>query len=220
MVICTTVLVPNFTWKFHSNTSENELHTPIPKKIWQIWIHPTNQPKAKGDWGKSSNTWIDLNPGWDYIYAVMNDAAAGTYVREAFQHHRQDIVDAFTQANETIHKADFLRYLLLLQEGGVYSDLDVSCVRPVEEWIKPEWKENTGLAIGIELDDFLDVPFDPEERQLQFCQWTMMARPQHPTMQKVVDRVTERLASGEAGDVMDVTGPRVSRSDPTRKVQH
>ena len=182
----------------------------IPKKIWQIWIHENKQPIQ--NWRESSDTWTELNPGWDYVYAVMNHSSAGAYVQEASK-ERQEVVDAFMRANETIHKADFLRYLLLLERGGVYADLDTRCVKAVDDWIPPRYRHNTGLVIGIEINDYLEGNYDLGKPYIQLCQWTIMARPHHPVIEKVVNSVIGRLYDWEA-DIMEITGPQVSRFIP------
>jgi mannosyltransferase OCH1-like enzyme len=179
----------------------------IPKKIWQIWIHPTKQPSR--EWHELSYTWTDMNPGWDYTYAAMDISTAEAFVQEAYR-NRPDVVDAFVQVNETIRKADFLRYLLLLEEGGVYSDLDTRCAKPIQDWIPPRYKDSTGLVIGIEINDYFEGHYDPDRPYVQLCQWSIMARPHHPTLEKVVRSVTRRLLGWDTEDVMEITGPGVS----------
>lgn len=181
--------------------------TLIPNKIWQLWVHPTEQPSQ--DWRESSHTWIDLNPSWDYKIEIMTDSYAQAYVQKVFK-DRQDIVDAFARANKTIQRADLLRYLWLLEKGGVYSDLDARCTKPLRDWIPPRYRSSTGLVIGIEVDDYFEDRYDPDVPYIQLCQWTIMARPYHPTMTKVVDTVVRRLQDWEAGDVEELTGPKVS----------
>ena len=34
-----------------------------------------------------------------------------------------------------VQKADIFRYIVLMVHGGVYADIDVTCVRPVDQWI-------------------------------------------------------------------------------------
>lgn len=148
----------------------------------------------------------------------MHESSAEKYVRDAFK-DRADIVDAFKHANETIHKADFLRYLLLLDQGGVYSDLDTKCAKPIHDWIPLSYRDNTSLVIGIELNDYFEGNYDPGRPYIQLCQWTIMARPQHRIMQKVVDSVTARLLAWEGEDVMEMTGPRVSHVTASHKSQ-
>lgn len=197
----------SLTW-IVQESSLSQRNFDIPRQMWQIWLYSTKQPDR--DWGQLSHTWIDLNKGWDYHYVVMRDSSAETYVQNSFK-HRPDIVQAFTEANETIHKADFLRYLLLLEQGGVYSDLDTRCTKPIRDWIPSWYRDNTSLVIGIELNDYFEGNYDPGRPYIQLCQWTIMAKPQHRIMQKVVDSVTARLLGWEGEDVMEMTGPRVSR---------
>jgi mannosyltransferase OCH1-like enzyme len=179
----------------------------IPKKIWQIWIHPTQQ--SSREWHELSYTWTDMNPGWDYTYAAMDFPTAEVFVQKAFQ-HRPDVADAFLHVNETIHRADLLRYLLLLEEGGVYSDLDTRCAKPIQDWIPPRYKDSTGLVVGIEINDYIEGHYDPDRPYVQLCQWSIMARPHHPTLEKVVSSVTRRLLGWDTEDVMEITGPGVS----------
>jgi hypothetical protein len=70
-------------------------------------------------------------------------------------------------------------------------------------------------VIGIEIDDDLEGHYDPNIPYTQLCQWTIMARPHHPTIAHVIDTVIGRLQNWEAGDVEELTGPKVNRSVPT-----
>jgi len=88
-------------------------------------------------------------------------------------------------------RADLFRYLALQTFGGVYSDIDTSCKRPISEWIPSEFRDsNIGAVVGVEYDDTTYKMFI---RPMSFCQWTLMARPQHPLYHKVLQRVIYRL---------------------------
>lgn len=57
------------------------------------------------------------------------------YDKEKFA-HRLDVVETFLSPPFHILKADFLRYLFLFNDGGIYSDLDVSCEgTPISDWV-------------------------------------------------------------------------------------
>lgn len=117
-------------------------------------------------------------------------------------------------------KSDFLRYLILGVEGGVYSDTDTLLYRPVSEWIPQALRTQVRLIVGIEFDrldgpSWADIP-----HELQFCQWTIAAAPDHPVFTKMTDRVLDSmrqlsearggsLSDAEIGsfDVMNSTGP-------------
>ena len=50
-------------------------------------------------------------------------------------------------------KADFLRYLVLLAEGGVYSDADTRALMPLSHWADNtgEWKIGTATPEPIRI---------------------------------------------------------------------
>lgn len=54
--------------------------------------------------------------------------------------------------NDRILRADFLRYLILLTEGGVYTDVDTLPIQPIDDWIPSEYRNRTSIVLGIEID--------------------------------------------------------------------
>ncbi|NWN33545.1 hypothetical protein GY663_30675, partial [Klebsiella michiganensis] len=89
---------------------------------------------------------------------------------------RPDIVDTYLALPVPIFKADMLRYLLLWDQGGIWSDLDVSCESiPIEEWIPAEYQGKAALVVGWEFDAGW-----PEPYVRQFASWTIMAKPRLP----------------------------------------
>jgi hypothetical protein len=95
----------------------------IPKKIFQ-----THQYKYEDlpKWFKqTSMSWINLNPGWEYIY---HDAETRQkYVKDASP-------ELYKIYGEVIkpHQADIWRYLIVKNEGGVYADMDSFCTVPMD----------------------------------------------------------------------------------------
>lgn len=116
-----------------------------------------------------------------------------------------------------ILKADILRYLLLFIEGGVYNDLDVSCERPISEWIPPQYQDDAAVVIGWEFDVGWGDNFIRE-----FATWSILSRPGSPHMWMVVQDIQqslqdlmrdkgvsiEQVTLDMVGDVVDATGPR------------
>lgn len=147
----------------------------------------------------------------------MTDLSGDAYIKGNFA-HRPDIVEAFLALPFPILKADFLRYLLLFNEGGVYSDLDVSCEDiPIRDWIPAEYKRNASVVVGWEFDVGWGDSFTRE-----FATWTLMAKPGSPHIAMVVDDILEGLHEKTkeynitiaemtwtmVGDVVGLTGPR------------
>ena len=95
-----------------------------PNKIWQTWKKPAALLSDE-DLGRVK-TWHDQNP--DYRYELLTDTSA-----EAFVHQHYDkeplIKDTFFALTDKILRADFLRYLILLGEGGVRFSSSLHCLR-------------------------------------------------------------------------------------------
>ncbi|KAI5366633.1 Putative glycosyltransferase, DXD sugar-binding, nucleotide-diphospho-sugar transferase [Septoria linicola] len=166
-------------------------------------------------WADEVKTWTNLNPGWRYGF--LGDEACTKYVDDHFR-DQPAIHNFWHELNVTILRADFIRYLTMLAEGGVYSDMDTSCLKPIVDWIPTEFEEmDIQVVAGIEYDDNTYPMF---ARPISLCQWTLMAKPGHPVFQKVVARVIyhleylARIKHVELGqlklekkEVLDATGP-------------
>ncbi|KAH8589030.1 hypothetical protein B0O99DRAFT_637904 [Bisporella sp. PMI_857] len=187
------------------------LVTAIPERIWYK-LGPRGVTKKAQEWIDSC---LHKNP--TYKSEFMTDLSGDAYVKEKFS-HRPDIVEAFLALPFPILKADFLRYLLLFNEGGIYSDLDVSCEdTPIRDWIPAQYKKDASIVVGWEFDVGWKGPF-----VRQFATWTIMARPGSPHMSMVLDDILEALREktkehnttiadmtwSMVGDVVDLTGPR------------
>lgn len=184
--------------------------TQWPKKIWQ-----TGSSSMTEKWHQQVQTWSTLNPDW--AYGFLSDDGATQYVDEHFG-NETTIRNFWHELNVTILRADLIRYLAMLADGGVYSDMDTSCMEPISEWIPAPFLESqVGVVAGIEYDDNTYPMF---ARPISLCQWTLMAKPGHAVFRKVVARVVyhleylARIKHVELGElkldkkeVLDATGP-------------
>jgi alpha 1,6-mannosyltransferase len=218
--------VIGFTWHFYSSFDRFAAHvqeeaavapapaagrSEIPKIIWyKLGPHGLSE-----DTRRWTDSCIHSNPEYDAHF--MTDGSSDDYVRKHFA-SRPDIVENYLALPVPIFKADFLRYLLLWNEGGIWSDLDVSCENiPIDEWIPAEYKDDASLVVGWEFDQGW-----PGSYVRQFASWTIMAKPRSPHMMQVIDDILQELQKKTAernisaanatlevmGDVVDFTGPR------------
>jgi alpha 1,6-mannosyltransferase len=184
----------------------------IPKRIWYKLGPKGKSPEVEA-W---TQTCIKQNP--TYRYEFFSDPAADYWVEQTFSATRPDIVEVYLSLTVPILKADLLRYLLLYVEGGVWSDLDVSCEGiPIDEWIPEQHKKETSLLVGWEFDAGWGFDYTHE-----FASWTILAKPGLPHMLTVIDDIIDSVhqTTAEAnvsiagitveivGDVVDFTGPR------------
>lgn len=192
----------------HERLTQNVSVTPvnafryIPKKIFQVIrdkndVHPVFR--------KNIEHIQRLNPDWDYT--LYDDADIIQYLAEKFPPY---ILHVYRMINPAYGaaKADFFRYLLIYNEGGVYLDIKSGMrvalnhiLKENDEYVLAHWgcevsKEGSGSLLG------------------EFQQWHIIARPKHPFMKAVIDTVVYNILHynqeidgiGKPG-VLRVTGP-------------
>jgi len=186
----------------------------IPKKLWYK-LGPSGLNPDTTQW---TNSCIHSNP--DYNATFLTDADADAWVATAFGATHPDLVASYQDLRVPILKADLLRYLLLFVEGGIWSDLDVSCdpAHPIREWIPSAYRDTANMVVGWEFD----VGWG-DNIVRQFSTWTIMASPALPHMWTVIEDILQGLRDKTAehklnnvseltfhmvGDVVDFTGPR------------
>lgn len=143
----------------------------IPKKIWQTYKDPY---ESLPDYIKeTTETWKNLNP--DYEYEYMDDTQARKFIKKWYGN---EMVGLFDSVPVGVMRGDMWRYLIIYAYGGVYTDLDTKCLKPIDSWIKMDKK-------------FITCP----EHDIHLCQWTFAAVPSHPSIKSVIDLMVERLSN-------------------------
>jgi alpha 1,6-mannosyltransferase len=188
------------------------LSQPFPTKIWQSWKDDSENPTERT--AGYPHQWRAMNPDWRY--ERLTDHNMDAYVRGRFEEGR--IVDVFTSLHDPILRADLLRYLLVLEEGGVWADIDVRPLQPVSKWIPEQHRDKVNLVVGIEADHHKkSVLPGVSPHSVALAQFTILAKPGHPAIRVLVERVLDNLESlmtartpgGKItfNDVMTTTGP-------------
>lgn len=96
----------------------------IPKLIFQTW-----KTKEKNDTiDNLRNTWIDKNSEFEYIY--FDDADILDFLSINFD---ERVNKCYKRILNGSLKADFFRYCVIYIIGGLYIDVDISCVIPLKE---------------------------------------------------------------------------------------
>ena len=139
-----------------------------------------------------ARTWTEKNPS--YRYEVLTDNNDNQYIESHYGPaglNRPDIIDLYRSINAPIVKADLLRYMVMYAEGGVYADIDVEALKPVDRFIPDRYDEHDiGMVIGVEIDQpgFKDHPVLGKKSQ-SFCQWTFMCKPRLPVMLRLIENI-------------------------------
>lgn len=181
----------------------------VPKTIHQIFV--SDQAPAP-----CITRHIDklkaLNPGWQHVLHTRESVEP--YIEKHFD---REVLDAYRSINPLYGaaRADFFRYLLIYQEGGVYLDVKSGVSRPLDQIIRPDdelllshWKNQPGEKFegwGSHIDDGIAS---------EFQSWHVIARPKHPVLEAVWRAVLRNIQTysmraqgvGKFG-VLRTTGP-------------
>ncbi|KAL8698920.1 MAG: hypothetical protein Q9201_006304 [Fulgogasparrea decipioides] len=170
----------------HSDQYQKHLQ-PIPKKIWQINF---NHPRF-ASLEHSVRSWKVKNPS--HSHKLLDDEAGSRIVRQQYRNN-PEVLKTYLELESTILRADYLRYLVLAVQGGIYSDLDTDAIKAIDDWLPDFDNTNVRAVIGIEYDQ-LDSAKPPKGlyMPIQFCQWTIAISAHHPLMLRMVDSVTRGL---------------------------
>ena len=188
------------------NTSE---HSPsFPRKIWQT--AKTGPARLDEDDRNSVRSWMTTNP--QHRYEILTQYSGESYVKDRFP-HRPDIQEVFVGLQDPILRADFIRYLVLLGDGGAYSDMDTMSLKPIEDWIPSAYAKKVNLVVGVEYDKLDGQRWGDWPLDLQFCTWAILAKPGHILMERTVDRVIGRLKALALEQKTTVSGIHASYDD-------
>lgn len=136
------------------------------KKIWQTWIVNKIPPKAI----KPYLSW-NYNKGWKR--ELKSDVDIHAYVKEYFP----SLYPIYMKLPFGVMRADIWRYCVTYREGGLYTDLDTTCLKLVDKWIP----RNAQFVVSGEAGTQL------------FCQWTFYSAPKSYIMKRVIEIMQHRL---------------------------
>lgn len=151
----------------------------------------------------------------------MTEGTEDSFVRDKFRYDSGIRQTYDLIKSDPILRADFLRYLILLAEGGVYTDVDTRPIRPVDDWIPSQYRNRTNIVLGIEIDKGQGPLWSGMPWSIQISQFTIMAKRNHPLIRRVVHDVQngvetflrqqgrDTLPQLFFDDVIGLTGPRV-----------
>jgi mannosyltransferase OCH1-like enzyme len=97
----------------------------IPKIIHQTW----KTKEVPDHWKKSKDEWQRLHPDWLYILWTDED------IRNHIKDHHPDFLELHDNYEYNIQRADMIRYFILYDFGGVYSDLDFYPSENIEKYL-------------------------------------------------------------------------------------
>lgn len=150
----------------------------------------------------------------DYTFVFFDDSQLENYIKT---HSNKKTYEAFKLINSNCGacKADFFRYVIIYNQGGIYADVKTRFKTNLTEWIH---KDNT-LRLSLwpwSKHKHLDKWFTstkPKSDRREINQAFMVFPKKHPLLKKVIDNMVNRIYDvhkfGKKGITLDVTGPWV-----------
>lgn len=108
---------------------------PMPKKIHQIWWQGEEKiPKKFKKWQLS---WKKFHPNWEYNLWSNENMYEFVYL------HEPEIFGYYSKWPLDASRGDAFRYIVLKHLGGVYVDMDIECLKPIDYWV-----DNSSLLLS------------------------------------------------------------------------
>ncbi|ALG75603.1 hypothetical protein VY88_28910 [Azospirillum thiophilum] len=169
---------------------QTEVSSPIPRLIHQTWKTRDVPPEFLA----LQRSWTGRNPG--FAYRFWTDEDIGRFVAE----EHPALLPVFQGYADPIARIDLARYLILRRFGGVYADLDLECLRPVDGLL-----ESRSFLVGQEPEEHGRLA-KAAERGLPriLCPSFLASVPGHPFWDHLLSRLVE---ARHCPDVLDATGP-------------
>ena len=159
----------------------------IPLRLHQMW----KSELVPASYAPYVRSWLRLHPSWEYVFWSDGDIAW------LFERHGLGALHARLRS---IQRADAARYVALGVWGGVYADLDMEALRPLD----PLLGAGATLLLGQEPRAHARLLNNMERLT---CNAILGAAPRHPFWPHVL-RALE-AATRRASDPVSSTGPRM-----------
>lgn len=185
------------------NQNKSTITKNIPKIIHQTWknnIIPI-------EWRGYVNTWKRNHPDWEYrLWTDQNN-------RDFIKNHYSWFLKTYDSYNTNIQRVDAIRYFILYHYGGIYADMDMECIRPLDDILK-----NQSLVLGQEPLIHAEKVF---KKNRMLSNALMASCKNHPFWKIVWNIMTNRANNGmkKNWDVLYSTGPQVI-NDAVQQTSH
>lgn len=158
----------------------------IPRIIHLTWKTKSIPP----EWAETLPAWRRHHPGWEVRFHTDEDNERLVRTRHP------ELLGLYLSFPHGIQRADFVRYLYLLDFGGVYSDMDIVPTRPIDPYLR-----------GVLADAILVKSGNVDV----FTNSFMASPPNSPFWRRVIEDIISHplpwYAVGKHLGVMHSTGP-------------
>lgn len=163
----------------------------IPKTIHQIWFQGLDHLPSK--YRRYQSTWRNRHPAWEFHYwdAVM--------LRNHIAVHHPHFLAQYESFPRDRQRMNTARYCLLKKLGGVYIDMDIECLRPIDSLLDGH---DLMLSQTVGYNNAM-IGSSPEHPL-----WRALFRNLHQGCTATLEDVGARMRSSESMQISATVGPR------------
>ncbi|NSL87213.1 cell surface protein [Chitinophaga sp. Mgbs1] len=162
----------------------------IPRIFHQTW----KNNDLPDDFRLFMNTWKKHHPSWEHV--LWTDEMNRLFIREKYP----GFLPVYDSYETNIQRVDAVRYFIINSFGGVYVDLDMECVQPLE----PLLAAHT-CVLGQEPAAHCQL----HNKQMIISNAFIAAAPAHPFIRKVCTEMFTGIAAPDDQNdyILESTGP-------------
>lgn len=155
----------------------------IPLHLHQTWKSKDDLIQG-GRFYNNVKSWFEGNQGLEYSF--YNDEEMYSFVKEYYPEH----YELFLSLPLMVEKTDLFRYFILYKYGGVYSDIDTYCIKPIKKWTE----EPCSILLSMETKkEDITKEYSIHAREYTVCQWTLASISNHPFFELLIKRCIQRI---------------------------
>ncbi len=187
-----------------NNTLTERTTSRIPKTLHFIWLGPNPFPRESVE---NVRSWMGKHPGWTFKF--WSDRTRPTPCPGMQLHLLQDfsflaLKECYNKSDNYGEKSDVLRYEILYQEGGVYADHDVKCMKTFDPF-----NESYDFYCGM------DMPYKSSLPSCVFPTNNLIGiAPKHPILKTCIHSLKREW------DALDMQYPGSARDEVLNRVLH
>lgn len=174
----------------------------IPPILHQSWKSSTNIPAKFAPYVRS---WRHQHPAWTHLF--WDDADNIALIKIRFPQFYE-----MARALPGLALADFTRYAIMFEIGGVYADLDFESLKPLDALISDP-RYASGVVVSSEPLAHTVLLNGRREGdgngRLTLCNAILLSRPGHVFWLKLMETIHATFISTMERDPVSLTGPRM-----------
>jgi mannosyltransferase OCH1-like enzyme len=161
-----------------------------------------------------------LNPDWEF--KIWTDSDNRDIVEQhSLDRNRPELLQLYDDYDTTIKRVDVARYVVLDRHGGLYMDMDMTCLRPFGNMFNDNDDHGESFTVATQYSE-TNIAKDPKKHTKQkYPNSFMVSKKNHPIFE-IIYRLLPTVASEH---VLQATGPHfltttvITKNTPNSSIQ-